>query len=109
VFALRAIALSGAAVLLFFALACTTDTCRTLCATMAQRIEGCLDDWGGTWEDFDVSERLEYGDRCRAEWETTRTNLEPRQLDAATEECTQAETDSLTLDCDELRALYYYP
>lgn len=96
-------------VLLLLVLSCSSDTCRTLCATVAQSIEACLDDWGATWEDFDVTERLEYGDRCRAEWEETRTDLEPRQLDGATAECTDAEAELPTLSCSELRVLYFNP
>ena len=95
--------------LLWLALACSSDTCRTLCATVAQSIEGCLDDWGATWEDFDVTERLEYGDRCRSEWEAARTDLEPRQLDAATAECTEAEAELPKLSCNQLRVMYLDP
>ena len=95
--------------LLLLVVSCSSDTCRTLCATVAQSIEACLDEWGATWDDFDVSERVEYGDRCRAEWEKTRTDLEPRQLDGATEECTDAEFEVPLLTCDQLRALYFDP
>ena len=93
--------------LLIVFLSCTADTCRTLCATVAQSIEGCLDEWGATWDDFDVSQRVEYGDRCRAEWEEERTNLEPRQLDAATEQCTEAAAEVPDYTCEELRVLYF--
>jgi hypothetical protein len=93
----------------FLLLACSSDACRSLCADVAGRLEGCLDEWGATWEDFDVSTRNAYGDRCRAEWDAERTELEPRQLGAATEDCAAAQLDLGDVSCDELRALYFEP
>ena len=95
------------ALLLF--LACSSDACRQLCANVAQKIDGCLGEWGATWEDFDVAERTAFGDRCRSEWDAKRGELEPRQLDAATEECAAARQDLGDVTCDELRALYFEP
>ncbi len=96
-------------------LGCTSDACRLLCATTAQRLEECLPEWGATWEDFDATSRVDYGDRCRAQWDDERLTLELRQLDVANGECTTAD-DELTgnngadkLSCDELRPLYVEP
>jgi len=95
------------ALLLLFA--CTSDACRLLCADVAVALNGCLDEWGATWEDFDVSTQNAFGNRCRAEWDSQRTELEPRQLDAATGECADAQVSLPQVSCDELRALYFEP
>ena len=90
-------------------LGCNGDTCYQLCATTAQAVEPCLDEWGATWEDFDAATRVEWGDRCRADWDRARTELELRQLTAASDACTAAAEDLTALSCDELRALYFAP
>lgn len=95
--------------MLFLLFACSSDTCHQLCATTALKLEGCLEAWGATWEDFDASERVVYGDRCRAQWERERLTLELRQIDVATQQCTDASADLGEMTCDELRALYFDP
>ena len=94
---------------LFLLFACTSDTCHQLCAATAQALEGCLGEWGATWEDFDATARVAYGDRCRSQWETERLGLELRQIEAANQQCTEASVDLDALDCDALRALYFDP
>jgi len=94
---------------LFALLACGTDTCHLLCANTAQAIEPCLTEWGATWEDFDASSRVAWGDRCRSQWETERLSLELRQIDVASVACEEATSSLGELDCDELRALYFDP
>ena len=88
---------------------CGTDACRDLCATTAQKIETCLPGWGATWEDFDATQRVDYGDRCRAQWDRERIQLELRQVDEANAECTEAASEVTTADCDTMRALYLDP
>ena len=90
-------------------LGCSADVCHTMCASVALKLEGCLEEWQADWEDFDVSSRLAFGDRCREEWDAERTTLEPRQFDAAIDECTQASEELDPMSCDELRALYLEP
>ena len=99
--------LSVRVLLLLFA--CNSDTCHQLCAGTAQALDRCLGEWGATWEDFDATERVVYGDRCRAQWEAERLGLELRQIEAANQQCTEAAIDLEALDCVALRALYFDP
>lgn len=94
---------------LFFALGCNADSCYTLCATTAPVLEACLPEWGATWEDLDATSRIAWGDRCRADWEATRVDLELRQVTEATETCTDAADQLPSLTCDDLRAMYLEP
>ena len=86
--------------------ACSSDQCYSLCATTANAVGGCMEEWGVTWEYFGASKQKDWGDSCRTEWETEKATLEPRQVQAAQDECAAAATELATPDCDELRALY---
>lgn len=95
--------------LLIVFLGCSVDTCYQLCATTAQALEPCLDEWGATWEDFDSSSRVSWGDRCRSQWDEERVQLELRQVEVASDACADATEDLDSLSCDQLRALYFQP
>ncbi len=90
-------------------LGCGADSCYQLCATTAQALEPCFAEWGATWEDFDAATRVAWGDRCRAQWEEQRVQMELRQVDVASAACTEASDEVRRLSCDELRALYFDP
>jgi hypothetical protein len=85
---------------------CSDDTCYALCARVASRLGGCLDEWGVGWEYFDAEQQSDFGDRCREQWTAEKSTLEPRQLEDATEDCTTAADKIDAMSCDEFRALY---
>ena len=87
--------------------ACASDPCRSLCSDLTSTMAGCLDDWGYTWEDLGADSRSQYKASCLADWETTRANLETRQVSDAEDRC-QTSVDTLgTLDCATLYELYF--
>ena len=90
--------------------ACGGDPCRQLCVSTAARLDGCLDEWGVTWEELDASSRSNWRSGCQAEWEDVRADLEARELSPAEDQCTDADEDLAALTdaeaCDTLRVLY---
>ncbi len=91
--------------------ACGSDACERLCDRVGNRIGTCLSDWPATWEDLDADSRAGFQDSCRQSWADEATDLEPRELDDALDQCSEA-IDALTemrqddTECDQLRALY---
>ena len=81
---------------------------------MGNRLEQCLVDWPITWADLDATSKLDFQQTCRTGWASTRSSLEPRQLDDALNQCDEslANLAAMRADgsaCDQLRALYVQP
>ena len=87
---------------------CSTDPCEQLCNKVTTSISGCLDEWGASWDLLGASSKSDFRQRCIDEWQTGRSDMEPREIDLAEEECTNAriELNGDSLHCEELRALY---
>lgn len=63
------------------------------------------------WEDFDASGKSNFRKRCDNRWDEVRSNLEPRELEDARDQCDQSLDDLRRVqtdgtECDLLRALY---
>ncbi|RME23855.1 MAG: hypothetical protein D6798_12660 [Deltaproteobacteria bacterium] len=94
-----------------WAAACVTDDCERLCERVGNRLSSCLDDWPATWADLDATSRAGFVDDCKQSWARQREQLEPRELDDALLQCSEAGDALSTMRqdgtvCDELRALY---
>jgi len=93
------------------AAACATDDCERLCERVGNRLGTCLQEWPATWEDLDAASRAGFVDDCKQAWSEERGQLEPRELDDALLQCSEAGDELSTMRqqgtvCDELRALY---
>jgi len=90
---------------------CRADSCERLCDRLGNRLDQCLVDWPISWEDLDATSKTDFQQTCWAGWATTRTALEPRQLDDALKQCGESVADLAAMRqdgsvCDQLRALY---
>ena len=90
----------------FLLLACTTDPCTALCASVARRLDSCREEWGATWEDLGAVSRADLRLTCQDEWDITRGEIPTRQIPEAEDACDAATADLANATCDELRALY---
>ena len=94
---------------------CAPDACEALCDQMRTDLATCMTDWPVGWEEMDASGPQDFKTQCRNRWAVVRSELEPRELQDALDQCSETETQlqSLTADtggvgCDTLRALYIY-
>ena len=70
-----------------------------------------MNTWPVEWEDIDAQGPQDFQTRCRNRWANVRTDLEPRELEDALEQCKESRKDLEELRsgeeaCDVLRALY---
>ena len=89
---------------------CGADPCERLCDRTGNRLGTCLADWPATWEAFDATSKIDFQQACRQEWAQVRSDLEPRQLDDALDQCELALDELAAMRqagtvCDQLRAL----
>jgi hypothetical protein len=87
---------------------CASDPCITACGDVARAIDACRVTWGTTWEDFGAESRAAYRTACENDWNSTRADLEVRQITDAEDQCQAAVDELADADCDELRALYLF-
>ena len=74
--------------------------------SVARELDGCLPDWGLTWEDLGAESRSDWRLDCQGDWARARATLEARQVPAAESTCEDADVDLSALTCDDLRAMY---
>ncbi len=101
-------ALALAALLL---LGCANDECELLCGTVASRLDACIEEWPTEWQALDSTGRAAYRRECQATWASVRSDLEPRELNDALQQCEEASVALTRMSrsestCDQLRALY---
>ena len=101
--------LAGALALL--SVACQNDACEQLCIELAQRLDGCIEQWPTDWGEFDARGRADFRRTCQQEWAEVRVDLEPRELDDGLDQCsdTSIALNRLRRDqesCDQMRSLY---
>jgi hypothetical protein len=85
---------------------CADDPCRTLCTEVAEAIDECRPEWGVTWEELGATRKAGWRNACQTAWDTSRAELEAREVTASEDQCTDGSEELADLDCDALRALY---
>jgi hypothetical protein len=100
------------ACLLVLAGGCQPDRCEALCTRTTNRLRECLDAWPADWADLDAESRSDFEAQCQNRWRQVRADLEPRELEDALDQCSEALDDLAARNaagtvCDELRALYF--
>ncbi len=91
--------------MLLLALGCAND-CEQACNDVGRRLKRCLAGWSADWEDLGAQDQSDFQDQCVAAWDEAVSDMEPRELDAALDECASAVQQLRDTSCDELRALY---
>ena len=96
------------------AMACGGDDCESLCTQVAQRLGTCVREWPTGWEEVEARGFADFRNSCVNRWAEVRTDLEPRELNDALEQC-EASREALSRmarsqsTCDQLRTLYVIP
>ncbi len=92
---------------------CSDDACVALCTNTARDLEQCRQAWGVSWETLGAESQADWSAGCQNEWDGVRADLEAREVPAADDQCSDAQSDinavgdgSLETRCDVLRALY---
>ena len=90
---------------------CANDECELLCTTVASRLDACIEEWPSEWQAHDSTGRAAYRRECQATWASVRSDLEPRELNDALQQCEEASVALTRMSrsestCDQLRALY---
>ena len=90
---------------------CAADDCERLCDRLSQRFADCIDEWPTGWEELDARGENAFRTACRNRWAGVRSDLEPRELNDALDQCTESDEalsrmGRSSTTCDQLRALY---
>lgn len=88
---------------LLFAMGCG-DACDTLCADVADALEGECADF--TWSQVDATSRLDFLNTCRDDWEEVSGQLTTRELEVSRDACGDASTTLESVDCETLTEWY---
>jgi len=81
------------------------DHCEQLCQTTGARVARCRSA-GLAWADLGARSRADFVNQCRDDWDRASLDLSANDLREALEVCSEAQSELVRMDCEEVDALY---